>query len=244
MQVRHLNETMLAHQAIPHPGIGPILPHDEVQYHAYYQWVPFVLFAQAIAFYLPHLFWRTWEGGKIKSLVIGLQLVLLSKHLKSEEDMQVKSDMVIMSKPTLDKKVSDSDESWSDNDLIIFFFCLHFSSSLNASKQHSYSISLWIDGGAPRWSSVKCSICSTAVCRSILHIDFLVDNFSDSASNSFAMTSWEIWTRLISSFRRSPSVTFTSTVHPEAFRNMMVSHRRWISLSSMNCDIVFAYSLY
>lgn len=106
MQVRHLNETLLKHQAIPHPGIGPIMPNDEVRHHAYYQWVPFVLFAQAISFYLPHLFWRRWEGGKIKNLVIGLQLVLLSKHLKSEEDMKVKSDLVILSKPTLDKKVS------------------------------------------------------------------------------------------------------------------------------------------
>lgn len=108
MQVRHLNETLLKHQAIPHPGIGPILPNDEIQHHAYYQWVPFVLFAQAISFYLPHLFWRTWEGGRIKTLVIGLQLVLLSKHLKSEDDMRFKSDMVILSKPTLDKKVRHS----------------------------------------------------------------------------------------------------------------------------------------
>lgn len=105
MQVRHLNETMLKYQAIPHPGIGPILPNDEIQYHAYYQWVPFALFAQAISFYMPHLFWRTWEGGRIKNLVFGLQLVLLSNHLKSDDDMQVKSDLVIYSKPTLDKRV-------------------------------------------------------------------------------------------------------------------------------------------
>lgn len=105
MQVRHLNETMLKYSAIPHPGIGPIYPTDEIQHHAYYQWVPFVLFAQAICFYLPHLLWRTWEGGKIKSLVIGLQLVLLSKHLHTEEDMKVHNDLTISSKQTLDKKV-------------------------------------------------------------------------------------------------------------------------------------------
>jgi innexin len=105
MQVRHLNETLLKREALPHPGIGPILPQDEITHHAYYQWVPFILFAQAISFYLPHLIWRSWEGGKIKSLVIGLQLVLLSKHLHAEEDMKV-NDLVISSKPTLDKKVS------------------------------------------------------------------------------------------------------------------------------------------
>jgi innexin len=105
-QVRHLNETMLKHQAIPHPGIGPIMPDDEIRRHAYYQWVPFVLFAQAISFYLPHLIWRSWEGGKIKSLVIGLQVILLSKHLANEEDLQINKTYVIYSKPTIEKKVN------------------------------------------------------------------------------------------------------------------------------------------
>jgi innexin len=95
----------LKQQALPHPGIGPLLPDDEIRHHAYYQWVPFVLFAQAICFYLPHLFWRSWEGGKIKSLVIGLQTILLSKYLKNEEDLQINKTYVIYSKPTLTKKV-------------------------------------------------------------------------------------------------------------------------------------------
>jgi innexin len=111
VQVRHLNETMLKHQAIPHPGIGPIMPNDEIRHHAYYQWVPFVLFAQAICFYLPHLFWRAWEGGKIKSLVIGLQVILLSKHLANEEDLQINKTYVIYSKPTIDKKVKTGGQS-------------------------------------------------------------------------------------------------------------------------------------
>ena len=104
-QVRHLNETLLKYQAIPHPGIGPIMPNDEIRHHAYYQWVPFVLFAQAISFYLPHLFWRSWEGGKIKSLVLGLQVILLSKFIEKEEDLQINKAYVIYSKPTIDRKV-------------------------------------------------------------------------------------------------------------------------------------------
>lgn len=96
---------MLRHQAIPHPGIGPVMPDYEIRHHAYYQWVPFVLFAQAISFYLPHLLWRSWEGGKINSLVIGLQMILLSKHLANEEDLQINKTYVIYSKPTLEKKV-------------------------------------------------------------------------------------------------------------------------------------------
>lgn len=105
-QIRHLNESMLQQQAIPHPGIGPIYPNDEIKHHAYYQWVPFVLFAQALSFYLPHLFWRSWEGGKIKSLVVGLQTILLSKFIPKDEDMEINKTYVIYSRPTLEKKVT------------------------------------------------------------------------------------------------------------------------------------------
>lgn len=96
---------MLQKGALPHPGIGPIYPNDEVKHHAYYQWVPFVLFAQAIFFYLPHLLWRTWEGGKIKKLVDGLQRAILSRFVQGEEDLKVNKDYVIYAKPTIDKKV-------------------------------------------------------------------------------------------------------------------------------------------
>lgn len=33
--------------------------------HSYYRWVPFMLFFQAITFYVPHWIWKMWEGGKI-----------------------------------------------------------------------------------------------------------------------------------------------------------------------------------
>lgn len=53
---------MLQSGALPHPGIGPVSEDDPIRHHAYYQWVPFVLFAQALMFYLPHKLWRSWEG--------------------------------------------------------------------------------------------------------------------------------------------------------------------------------------
>ncbi|XP_069696480.1 innexin inx3-like [Periplaneta americana] len=34
--------------------------------HAYYQWVPFVLFLQALLFAGPHAAWRSWEGGLVR----------------------------------------------------------------------------------------------------------------------------------------------------------------------------------
>merc|ERR1712018_885288 len=63
---------------MPHPGIGPTtdpnllrkdpVTGDELR-HAWYQWVCFVLFGQALLFYFPHYLWKSWEGGKISMLV-------------------------------------------------------------------------------------------------------------------------------------------------------------------------------
>lgn len=49
---------------LPHPGVGSygINSKDEIKRHAYYQWVPFVLFGQGIMFYLTHVFWKKLEG--------------------------------------------------------------------------------------------------------------------------------------------------------------------------------------
>lgn len=52
-----------------YPGIQPNVPKMEKQYHAYYQWVPIVLFIQAVSFMLPHFLWCSWEGGLIQGMV-------------------------------------------------------------------------------------------------------------------------------------------------------------------------------
>lgn len=45
-----------------YPGLG--LEHNkEIVYHAYYQWVPIALFAQALVFYVPRFIWKRLEGG-------------------------------------------------------------------------------------------------------------------------------------------------------------------------------------
>jgi len=62
--------------------------------HAYYQWVPFVLFLQGLMFYLPHFLWKTYEGQRLSKVTVDLrgrtmnlekrkgQLDLLVKYFK------------------------------------------------------------------------------------------------------------------------------------------------------------------
>lgn len=58
---------------VPHPGVGPPVRgrgvEEEITVHAYYQWVPFVLFLQGLLFYLPHWLWKRWEGGFFREVI-------------------------------------------------------------------------------------------------------------------------------------------------------------------------------
>lgn len=53
----------------PNPGIYHSQDKKEYRYHIYYQWVGFVLFFQAILFYLPHWLWKNFEGGQLIKLL-------------------------------------------------------------------------------------------------------------------------------------------------------------------------------
>ena len=56
-------------------GVEPIDGKDESQWvrHAYYQWVPFVLFLQGLMFYLPHYLWKTFEDRRLTKMTDGLR---------------------------------------------------------------------------------------------------------------------------------------------------------------------------
>lgn len=44
-----------------------------IKHHRYYQWVCFVLFLQALCFCAPRQLWKSWEGGRMRTLSAGLR---------------------------------------------------------------------------------------------------------------------------------------------------------------------------
>ena len=71
---------------VPYPGVDKYTPTGEGKrvYHAYYQWVCFVLFFQAILFYIPRYLWKSAEGGRVKNLVLGLNNPIMPEEKKTK----------------------------------------------------------------------------------------------------------------------------------------------------------------
>lgn len=66
-------------------GVGPDTPDDEKKYHNYYMWVPYMLFFQGILFYMPHWIWKAWQGNKIKTLLLGLNIPIMDENKQEEK---------------------------------------------------------------------------------------------------------------------------------------------------------------
>lgn len=68
-------------------GVGAFNPDkDKISYKAYYQWVPFVLFLQAMMFYLPHSIFKAWEGGKVRAIIAGLNTLILDPNSRKDKE--------------------------------------------------------------------------------------------------------------------------------------------------------------
>lgn len=83
------NHSMVQNGNIPHFGVGPSTKQDDVKRHNYYQWVPFVLFGQAITFYLPHLLWKIYEGKRLAKFSDGLRITSFLKGLNTQEKIDI-----------------------------------------------------------------------------------------------------------------------------------------------------------
>ena len=68
-------------------GVEPPSGLEEDKYirHAYYQWVPFVLFLQGMMFYIPHYLWKTYEDHRLQKITNGLRGRTLSVEERKDQ---------------------------------------------------------------------------------------------------------------------------------------------------------------
>lgn len=79
-------------------GVVPSSGNDTEIRHAYYQWVPFMLFFHGLCFYLPHWIWKNCEGGTIKMISDGIRGTAIADNVDRK---QKKSQVVNFLKETL-----------------------------------------------------------------------------------------------------------------------------------------------
>ncbi|KAL1131838.1 hypothetical protein AAG570_011449 [Ranatra chinensis] len=71
---------------VAHPGVANDFGQEDAKkYYTYYQWVCFVLFFQAMLCYTPKWLWDAWEGGLMRTLVMGLNVPLCDQKEKEKK---------------------------------------------------------------------------------------------------------------------------------------------------------------
>ncbi|KAK8773663.1 hypothetical protein V5799_011803 [Amblyomma americanum] len=54
------------------------------KYRTYYQWVCFLMFAQALCFYAQRWLWKVWEGGKVPAILDALNIRSAITHDRAD----------------------------------------------------------------------------------------------------------------------------------------------------------------
>ncbi|CAG9810478.1 unnamed protein product [Chironomus riparius] len=76
----------VAGEEVAHDGVGSYVDgQHEKKYHKYYQWVVFMLFFQAMCFYVPHYLWKIWESNRVRNLVSDLNNPILEDEKKTKQ---------------------------------------------------------------------------------------------------------------------------------------------------------------
>ncbi|XP_074025552.1 innexin inx7 isoform X2 [Leptinotarsa decemlineata] len=107
--IKDLDAKLLDSGNLAHPGVGPygIDSAEPIKRHAYYQWVPFVLFFQAIMFYLTHILWKKMEGGRLRYLVDGLKFAAYALEEKEYHFKEKDKKLKIPSKAEREQKIQE-----------------------------------------------------------------------------------------------------------------------------------------
>jgi len=75
---------------VAYNGVGPWRAgEDEIDVKLYYQWVPFVLFLQALMFYIPHIIFKLMERDKVVGVIAGLHNWILDDEERGTKETEL-----------------------------------------------------------------------------------------------------------------------------------------------------------
>ena len=74
---------------VANTGVGPYHPGEEIEIKKYYQWVPFMLFLQALMFYVPHVFYKHFQKYKIEKIIEGLNRWIMDNEERESKEKEL-----------------------------------------------------------------------------------------------------------------------------------------------------------